>query len=133
MDKIKLCFLKERFSIHRLPVDAEIPRNVLLEAFYSICRNQDEITVVVTEDVTLESERKECGWACIKVPGPLDFGLTGILSGISGTLARAGISIFAISTFDSDYILVKKESVHPAKEALAFAGYSIMPAEEPLS
>jgi hypothetical protein len=59
------------------------------------------------------------GWCCFSVVGPLDFSLTGILAGIATVLANAGISLFAISTFDTDYVLIKQESVAGAKRALA--------------
>lgn len=61
----------------------------------------------------------------LKVEGPLDFGLTGILSSIAGPLAEAKISIFAVSTFDTDYILVKQDMLSKAKIALRKAGFEI--------
>ena len=64
------------------------------------------------------------GWSCLKIAGPLDFSLTGILADISTVLAEAEISIFAISTFDTDYILVKSEKLPYAKAALLASGYT---------
>jgi len=78
---------------------------------------------VLPEDVGLSGTRREAGWACIKVLGPLDFGLTGILADISRVLAEEEISIFAVSTFDTDYILIKQDSVSKAVTALEKAGY----------
>jgi len=127
MQTICLCFLKKELTIHRLSADADIPEAVLGCDFYSISRNPDELTIVASQDVTIESAKQETGWVCIKVQGPLDFGLTGILSGISGVLAGAGVSIFAISTFDTDYILVKKEQARLSGDALAAAGYQLLP------
>lgn len=72
----------------------------------------------------LDSERSEPGWACIKVVGPLDFAWTGILAGLTGVLSQAGISVFAISTFDTDYILVKSNALSQAVDALAGHGYT---------
>jgi hypothetical protein len=71
----------------------------------------------------LDQERIETGWSCIQILGPLDFSLTGILADISSVLAKAEISIFAISTFDTDYILVKSEKLQAAKKALQQAEY----------
>jgi hypothetical protein len=67
--------------------------------------------------------RCEPGWRALAVKGPLDFGLTGILASIAAPLAEAGISIFAISTFDTDYVLVKAERLDDAVEALRRAGH----------
>jgi len=70
------------------------------------------------------SNISETGWSCIKVLGPLDFSLTGILADISAVLAKASVSIFAISTFDTDYVLVKSEKLPVARNALQKAGYT---------
>jgi hypothetical protein len=77
------------------------------------------------ESVEIGSNRSEPGWACFKVEGPLEFNLTGILAGIASVLADAKIPIFALSTFDTDYILVKRKQVGAAKEALLSAGYAL--------
>jgi uncharacterized protein len=70
----------------------------------------------------LYSKKSEAAWSCIQAIGPLDFSLTGILAEISAILARAEVSIFAISTFDTDYLLVKSEKLPTAKRALLKAG-----------
>jgi hypothetical protein len=75
----------------------------------------------------------ERGWRAICVAGPLDFALVGILASLSTTLASAGVSIFAISTFDTDYILVKEQSLGDACAALAAAGHDIGAAQQRLS
>jgi len=126
MKPIRLTLLRDEFSIHRLPADAQVPAAVFDCPFYSVSRTADEVSIVVPETVKLESTRQEPGWACLKVMGPLDFGLTGILAGISKVLAEEGISIFAISTFDTDYILIKKSVKDQAKMALTAAGYQFM-------
>ncbi|MBN1372589.1 MAG: ACT domain-containing protein, partial [Anaerolineaceae bacterium] len=69
--------------------------------------------------------RAEGGWRALKVLGPLDFSLTGILAGLASTLAAAGVSIFALSTFDTDYIMVKESSLGTAIEALREQGHTI--------
>jgi hypothetical protein len=70
--------------------------------------------------------RCEPGWRALAVEGPLDFGLTGILASIATPLAEAGISLFAISTFDTDYVLVKAERLDDAMEALRRAGHHFL-------
>lgn len=87
--------------------------------FFSITKTQDELSVVCTEDRVPEGVKVEKGWRCLKVEGPLDFGLTGILSSLAQPLAEAKISIFAISTYDTDYIMIKKENLQKAVAILA--------------
>ncbi len=122
--KLDLDILDGSFSIHRPSPDDEIPDQLYQSQFYSITRTDDEISVVCSSSVHLDSERSETGWSCMKVLGPLDFSLTGILADISSVLAKAEISIFAISTFDTDYILVKSEKLQAAKKALQQAEYT---------
>lgn len=123
MKKPKLTLLEEKFTLHRLPADARIPEAAMDGPFFSITRTPDELSIVVPEDVVLSGTRREAGWSCIKVLGPLDFVLIGILAGISKVLAEAGISLFVVSTFDTDYILVKQEACDRAIHALAATGY----------
>ncbi len=121
--KLKLSVLEGLFTIHRFPPDNEIPKEVYEGQFYSISRTNEALSIVSSSTVVLNSERSETGWACIKVLGPLDFSLTGILADISEVLAKAEISIFAISTFDTDYILLKSGKLQTAKKALQKAEY----------
>jgi hypothetical protein len=97
----------------------------LRSPFFAITRTDDELSLVLPASIEIESDRSEAGWSCFKVEGPLEFDLVGILAGIAGTLADAGVSIFAISTFDTDYILVKREQLKTALEALASTGYQV--------
>jgi hypothetical protein len=124
--KPKLSLLKENFTLYRLAAEDQIPEIIFGHTFYSITRTSDELSIVVSEDIGLSGTRREAGWACIKVLGPLDFGMTGILAGISGVLAEEGISIFSVSTFDTDYILVKQENCHRARHVLETAGYEFV-------
>lgn len=126
MKKPKLTLLKEKFTLHRLPADARIPDAALDSPFFSITRTSEELSIVVLEGIVLSAIRRESGWSCIKAMGPLEFGLTGILAGISKVLAAEGISIFAISTFDTDYILIKQETCEHAIRALESGGYEFI-------
>lgn len=121
--KLNLSVLEDSFTIHRLPQNNEIPKQVFEGQFYSVSKTDEELSIVCSSSVLLDSESSEAGWSCIKVLGPLDFSLTGILADISAILAKAEISIFAISTFDTDYILVKSEKLQAAKKALQQAEY----------
>ena len=81
---------------------------------------------MLPERITIDSEDVEKQWRALEVVGPLGFSLTGILSKISTVLANQGISIFAISTFDTDYILVKDNMVNKATAALQDNNYRII-------
>jgi hypothetical protein len=122
--KLKLSILEDLFTFHRFPPDHKIPKKIYESQFYSISKTEDELSIVCSSSILLDSESSETGWSCIKVLGPLDFSLTGILADISAVLAKAEVSIFAISTFDTDYILVKSEKLPVANEALQKAGYT---------
>jgi hypothetical protein len=121
--KLDLSVLDGLFTIHRLPLHHEIPIQIYESRFCSISRTEDELSIVCNSSIKLGSEKYENGWACIKVEGPLGFSSTGILADLSTILADAGISIFSVSTFDTDYILVKSEKLSLAMESLQTAGY----------
>ncbi len=123
MSGLKLSVLAERFTIHRLDSFVPIPAQIALSPFYSIVKTADEVSIVCVEDIHFSSDKYESGWRAIKVLGPLDFTLTGILARISTILAEEKISIFAVSTYDTDYVLVKEERLHQAMEALVESGY----------
>jgi hypothetical protein len=123
--KLLLTLLKPTFTIYRLDSQASIPVAALASSFMAVTRTDDELSLVLPDSIEIEGERSDSGWACFKVDGPLEFGLVGILAGISSTLAKAEVSIFAISTFDTDYILVKRKQVEAAYEALVSDGYSV--------
>ena len=115
------------YGVCRLAGDrASIPDWALDGDFTSITRTQEELSLVCPEGNIPEGETCEMGWRILKVEGPLDFALVGILSAISGVLAVERISIFAISTFNTDYILVKDKDIDKAVSALSNAGYRII-------
>jgi len=123
--ELKLRLLAESFTIHRLPPEMAIPPAVLDSQPWFMAQTEDELSIVCRADVYVQSEKAETDWACFKVVGPLDFQLVGIIARISDTLARERISIFAISTFDTDYILVKNSDVERALKVLGAAGYEL--------
>lgn len=94
--------------------------------FYFIGKTDEEISLVVpTEQAPAETTEREDGWRAFRIQGVLDFSLVGILSKISGLLAEAKIGIFAVSTYNTDYVLVKEEDYESALRVLADAGYKI--------
>ncbi len=86
--------------------------------FFSITKTSDELSVVCPEEKVPRDVKVEGGWRCLKVEGPLDFGLTGILASLAQPLAEAKISIFSLSTYDTDYIMIKKNNLQKAIEVL---------------
>lgn len=100
---------------------------VNLDSEYSFIGKTDEekSLVCITEDVPSNVTEREDGWKAFRIQGVLDFSLIGILSEISGILAENKIGIFAISTFNTDYVLTKKEDYQRALDALISSGYII--------
>ena len=117
--------LKEQFAIHRLPADAEIPGVVLNSEYYWIGKSDEELSIVCNSDIAVSSQQHSEVWSCFKVCGPLKLNMTGVLAGISTVLGDAHISIFALSTFDTDYVLVKTDVFPAAQNALGAAGYDL--------
>lgn len=126
MPKLTLQVADNEITIHRFSSDHKIPLDQLTSNFLSITRTEDELSIACDSTIKLPSKLAENGWKALKVLGPLDFSLTGILANISKILAEASISIFAISTYDTDYILVKSEALSTAITALKTNDYQII-------
>ena len=95
--------------------------------FFFIAKTNEEISLVcLTADAPERTVRREDGWKGFRVQGTLDFSLIGVLSKLSGVLADNGVGIFAVSTYDTDYILVKAENFAKASDALSNAGYRVV-------
>ncbi len=115
-----------------LPWDLTVCKTVSMEGidlsagFFFIGKTDEEVSLVCrTEDTPANTLAREDGWRGFRVAGVLDFSLTGILAKLSAVLAEQGIGIFAVSTYNTDYILVKKEDLGRALAALAAAGYEV--------
>lgn len=111
--------------MHRLDPSAQVPPHVSDRPPYWIGKTDEELSIVCASDIDMDSASQSTGWSCLKVEGPLDHGLTGILAGIAGVLAGAGVAIIALSTFDTDYMLVKTAQCGVAAEAVRSAGYRL--------
>ncbi|MBR3345120.1 MAG: ACT domain-containing protein [Solobacterium sp.] len=121
---MKLEKLPYRLSVCRTDRISDIDHD---DAFYFIGRTDEEISLVCrTEHVPAGVKDREDGWRCFRIQGVLDFSLVGILADLSRILAENMIGIFAVSTFNTDYILVKEENFDRAMEVLADAGYEIL-------
>ena len=114
------------YGVCRLNRDEAIPEWVFQGSFYSVTKTLNELSVVCSQDNIPDEIKCEKDWRILRVEGPLDFSLIGILSSISTTLANKGISIFVISTYDTDYIFVKDKKVDMAIDALSAEKYEII-------
>ena len=121
----ELRLLAGGYAVCGLAADAAIPEWAVGGSFVSLTRTRDELSVVCAEDLVPAGTKCEGGWRVFQVAGPLEFSLTGVLAAIAAPLANAGVSIFAISTFDTDYVLVKEENLVKAVEALRGAGHRV--------
>ena len=122
---LSLVLLPYPLSVCRLDPDAPTPDWVTSSRFWSLTRSEDELSIVCEESIVPAGMRSEPSWRALKVRGPLDFSLTGILAALIAPLAQVGISIFAISTFDTDYLLIKQSQLDRAVAALRSAGHSV--------
>ena len=118
--------LKERLAVCRLSPESPVPTWAMGPAsFCSITRTAEELSIVCPVGAVPEGTPFEGPWRALKVQGPLDFAWVGILAALSACLARAGVSLFALSTFDTDYLLVKAEDLPAALSALGQDGHRI--------
>lgn len=118
--------LKEKYGVCRLDKTDSIPNWAKDSDFFSITKTLDELSIVCSQQNIPNDIKCEKDWRILKIEGPLDFSLIGILASISTILAQKEISIFAVSTYDTDYILVKDNDVDNAIEALVNKGYEII-------
>ena len=117
-----------QYSLVRLPPDAPVPDWPFAPGgFASVTRTADELSVVCLAALVPAGVRSDGGWCCLKLKGPFAFDQVGVLSSFAVPLAQAGVGIFAISTFDTDYILVKETQRELAINALASAGHTPAP------
>lgn len=120
-----LSVLPGEYAVVQLPPLATIPAWALQSDFLSLTRTDEELSLVVEAGRVPEGIRAEAGWAALKLHGPFDFALTGILAGVLNPLAAAGVGIFALSTFNTDYVLVKRAQLEAALGALRGAGHRV--------
>jgi len=121
---MNLMLLPQAFTVCQIPDTSEIDFS---REFVFFSRTDEELSLVCeTAYVPQHTLAREDGWCGFRVCGVLDFSLVGILAQISGTLAEQGISIFAVSTYNTDYIFTKADVFDRAIETLAGAGYAIL-------
>ncbi len=124
--KLKLKILPKKYMICRYSPSAALPHWLGTAGFFSVTRTHEELSVVAEqsepagEDIVCSRD-----WRILKIEGPLDLTLIGLIAGVSVIFKDAGIPIFTLSTYDTDYILVKESDLKPGKEALEEDGHEV--------
>jgi hypothetical protein len=117
--------LPDRLSVCRLPAGADWPTPAPGAAFWSVTRTSAELSVVCPEDEAPEGAHVEPDWRALEVAGPLDFSMVGVMAGLTAPLAEVEVSVFVVSTYDTDYVLVHAAALERAVEALRAAGHTV--------
>jgi hypothetical protein len=122
--KLALNVLPGELAVCRLPAGA-IPLIKPEGGLWALICDEQETTLVCAEGEAPPDAAIESGWRALRVRGPLNFSLVGILAGLAGVLAGAGVSIYALSTYSTDFLLVKDDALERARQALLAAGYTL--------
>ena len=124
MTSLDLQLLAGTYAVSRLSPDEPAPEWARGELL-ALVRTPDELSIVSAADSVPASIRSERGWRVLRVAGPLDFSLVGILAALTGALARADVALFSLSTFDTDYLLVRERDLQRAQRALESEGHRV--------
>lgn len=122
---LRLRVMAETLAVCRLDPLEAIPGWASNSAWFSITRTPHELSIVCAQQAVPPATRCERDWRGVEVAGPLDFALTGILAALTQPLADAGISVFALSTYDTDYLLVRSTDLEDALSVLTRAGHTV--------
>ena len=122
---MKLYVLDELYAIVRLEPDSDLPEWLRGGHFWSATRTDSELSLVCREEDVPRDASAERGWCALELAGPLDFSLTGVVAALVTPLAEAEVPIFILSTFETDYLLVRERDLHRSVEALTGAGHEV--------
>ena len=125
--ELKFRWIEGLFAVVRLPSDAPVPEWAQAGPFISITRNSDELSIVCRQENVPLDVRGDHSWVCLKLEGPFAFSEVGGLASFINPLAESGVPVFAISTFDTDYVLISEEFMGTALAALNRAGHQLIP------
>lgn len=123
---LRLRVLGQAFAVSRLAPGEALPPWATRGPFHTVSRTASECSVLCPWTDVPSEVRKEGPFRALEVEGPLDFALTGVLAALLGPLADAGLSVFVLSTFDTDYVLVRAERLNEAAAVLRAAGHAIL-------
>jgi len=118
--------LPNRFAVCQLDMVKPLPNWVFSSSFYTVSKTADELAVVCEEDLVQDEIVKSVGWRLLKINAVLDLSLTGITAQFSTALAKAGVNLSVIATYNTDYILVEEAKLTTAIEALRGAGFEVI-------
>ena len=124
--RMALTVLPEAMAICRLGPDEPAPDWLDHTVFYCLTHTIESLTVVTLEDSVPEQVECDRGWRCLEVRGPLALDLTGVLATLTAPLARAGVPVFVVSSYETDFLLVKESVLTQARRALEQAGHVIL-------
>ena len=122
---LRFAWIQGSFAVCRLPSGSGVPPWGIEGGFFSITSTADELSIVCLAARVPSDIRHEGGWQCFKLIGPFPFGETGVLTSFLQPLSDNAVPIFAISTFDTDYVLVKEEWVEASLNLLQAAGHQL--------
>lgn len=122
---LKLESVPGEYAICRLPPDVQAPAWVEGSRFSAITRTSEELCIVCEARLVSDRVTASCDWSCLRIAGSIEFSETGVIAGLSSTLARAGLSLFVVSTYDTDYLLVRTFELEAACAALRGAGHVV--------
>lgn len=122
---LTLSVLPGRLAISRLAPGTEVPAWAIRGSFFCVTGTAGELSIVCAEDQVPAGVTSVGDWSALRLEGTFDFGATGILSSLAAPLAKAGISIFAVSTYDTDYLLVRQGQLDQAVAVLAARGHQV--------
>lgn len=122
---LTLSLLTPDYAVCQLPPDQPLPAWALAGEFWSVTRGVGELSVVCAASQVPDGVPAQAGWAALRLHGPFDFALTGILASVLNPLRDAGVGIFALSTYDTDYVLVPRARLAEAVAALHAAGHTV--------
>jgi uncharacterized protein len=123
---LRLFILKDPLAICKLPPNADIPPWASLGTFNSVTRTHDELSIVCLQEAVPDEVPSERGWRALRIQGPLSFSMVGVLASMLNPLAEAEISVFVLSTFDTDYLFIKEENLDRALLEFQRAGHLVI-------
>lgn len=125
MHPLSFSVLPDRLAICRLPPASALPTPPAGGGLWSVTRTADELSLVLSESARDPEWPAETGWRAFRVDGTLDFALIGVLASLTTPLAAAGVGLFVVSTYDTDYLLVRERDLETAARTLTAEGHTV--------
>src|SRR5262245_6914446 len=123
--RLTLFVLPDSLAVCRLDKNDPLPNWASSQSFVSVTRTADELSILCPQSLVPDGVRCERGWRCLRVAGTMDFSMIGVVASLITPLAGAGISVFVVSTFDTDYVLVKDNDLKMVLTVLCAAGHNV--------